>query len=79
MPAVATPTIISVEGKISVTMSQKLFFIYDLISGQESRSRLSQYIGDFHPDAQVNGSSGLRMTAFFFSKKFAICFATLML
>jgi hypothetical protein len=34
-----------------------------LIAGKASVKRLSQYIGDFHPDAHVNGASMFSFTA----------------
>ncbi len=37
------------------------------IVGYESVLRLSQYMGDFHPEAQVKGSLGCNFTALIFN------------
>ena len=42
-----------------------------LILGYESVFRLSQYIGDFKPEAQVKGFSGFNSTAFIFNRNSA--------
>src|SRR5882757_5779613 len=41
--------------------------------GCESVTRLSQYIGDFHPDAHVNGLSGCNLIALICSRNSATC------
>mgnify|MGYP000625090747 CR=1 FL=1 len=44
-----------------------------LILGCESKIRLSQYIGDVHPEAHVKGSFGFTTTALICSKYCATC------
>lgn len=46
-----------------------------LIYGNDSVIRLSQYIGDFHPDAHVNGFAGSNLIALLCSKYFGIKFS----
>ncbi len=46
-----------------------------LISGNDNVFLLSQYIGDFKPEAQVNGLSGCKIIALICSKYLAICLA----
>jgi hypothetical protein len=41
----------------------KACFICDRTEGKERESLLSQYIGDFQPEAQVKGLSGLSLMA----------------
>ena len=47
-----------------------------LIEGNDNVFLLSQYIGDFHPDAQVNGLSGCKIIALICNKNFAISLAS---
>ena len=49
--------------------------IFSRISGYESTFLLSQYIGDFHPDAHVNGFSGLNITALMSRRDLATAFS----
>jgi len=50
-----------------------------LIRGYDKVLRLSQYIGDFHPDAQVYGSSTLNVTALICNRNSATLCAELKL
>jgi hypothetical protein len=47
-----------------------------LLSGYDRRRLLSQYIGDFHPEAHVKGLSGLNMTALMSNSDFATALST---
>jgi len=42
------------------------------MEGNERIMRLSQYIGDFHPEAQVKGSLGLSFIALICNKTSAV-------
>ena len=64
------------SGYLAVTMSAIHLQTFSLASGYERRRLLSQYIGDFHPDAHVNGFSGLNITALIPKRDFATAFST---
>ena len=56
----------------SSIISEKLSAIKSLENGSESIILLSQYIGDFHPEAQTKGLSGLSFIASSLSKISAV-------
>jgi hypothetical protein len=49
------------------------------MGGNDSMIRLSQYIGDFHPEAQVKGSLGLSFIALICNKTSAVFLAVSLL
>jgi len=79
MPPVATPAIKSGRPKFSSIVFTISCRMNVLIRGYDKVLRLSQYIGDFHPDAQVYGSSTLNVTAFICNRNSATLCAELKL
>ena len=69
---VATPAISSTSLCLLLIISEKLFAIKSLENGSESIILLSQYIGDFHPEAQTKGLFGLSFIASSLSKISAV-------
>ena len=69
---VATPAISSTFLYLLLIISEKLSAIKSLENGSESIILLSQYIGDFHPEAQTKGLSGLSFIASSLSKISAV-------
>ena len=63
-------------GYCSFIISHNLILMCVLIDGNDNVFLLSQYIGDFHPDAQVNGLSGCKIIALICNKNFAISLAS---
>ena len=61
------PAITSTSSYLSAMMLAICILMKVRISGYDSVLRLSQYMGDFQPDAQVNGFSGCTFIAFIFS------------
>jgi 8-oxo-dGTP pyrophosphatase MutT (NUDIX family) len=65
---VATPAINSTSGKTLLINPEKASRIALLISGNERVILLSQYIGDFHPEAHVKGFAGSNFIALLCNK-----------
>lgn len=67
MAPVATPAITSGVSKFSMMVRHNSVLINVRTEGYDSVRRLSVYIGEFHPDAQVNGWSGWSFIALTFN------------
>jgi hypothetical protein len=65
---VATPAITSGLPYFSTINLESSCLIKVLTNGKESEILLSQYIGDFQPEAHVKGCKGLSLTAFICNK-----------
>jgi hypothetical protein len=72
---VATPAISSASGYRSLIRVEKESRINDRTSGKERVFRLSQYIGDFHPEAHVKGFDGCNFIALICKRYSAVFFA----
>ena len=64
------PAITSTSSYFSAMMLAICILMKVRISGYDNVLRLSQYMGDFQPDAQVNGFSGLYFYSFYFQQLF---------